>query len=77
MKKPKKETTREKTSIEKLGSALASTIAFLAPKDPDTDPHPPATDLLVHHHRRVEALLERMKKPKSMSTPRSASSPTR
>jgi hemerythrin superfamily protein len=64
MKKPKKKTTREKTTIEKLGSALASTVAFLTPKDPDADPHPRATDLLVHHHRQVEELLERMEKPK-------------
>lgn len=59
--------TRAKTTLEKLGSALASTAAFLAsavPKDPDTDPNPRATDLLVHQHRQVETLLDRLESPK-------------
>ncbi len=59
---------RAKTTFEKLGSAIASTAAFLASaagaKDLDTDPRPRATDLLVHQHRQVEALLERLKEPK-------------
>ena len=59
--------TGAKTTFEKLGSALASTAAFLVsavPKDPETDPHPRATDLLVHQHRTVEDLLERLESPK-------------
>lgn len=74
MKNPKKKTatkragkSRAKTTFEKLGSAIASTAAFLAsavPKNPDTDPTPRATDLLVHQHRQVEGLLERLESPK-------------
>lgn len=71
MKNAKKTTkakaTKPKTTFEKLGSALASTAAFLAsamPKDPDTDPHPRATDLLEHQHRQVEKLLEQLESPK-------------
>jgi iron-sulfur cluster repair protein YtfE (RIC family) len=67
MKKPKRKATRAKSTIEKLGSALASTTAFLRSAvvdDPETDPHPRATDLLVHQHRTVEDLLERLESPK-------------
>jgi iron-sulfur cluster repair protein YtfE (RIC family) len=56
----------EKTTYEKLGSALASTAAFLASavsKNPEADARPRATDLLVHQHRKVEKLLERLESP--------------
>jgi iron-sulfur cluster repair protein YtfE (RIC family) len=59
--------THQKTTYEKLGSALASTAAFLASavsKNPEADASPRATDLLVHQHRKVEKLLERLESPK-------------
>jgi iron-sulfur cluster repair protein YtfE (RIC family) len=74
MKNPKKKTAPKgaqkahaKTTYEKLGSAIASTAAFLASavsKHPEDDARPRATDLLVHHHRKVEKLLERLESPK-------------
>lgn len=57
--------SRAKTTLEKVGSAVASTAAFLASaisKDAAPD-RPHATDLLVHQHRKVEKLFERLESP--------------
>ena len=59
-----------KTTYEQLGSAIAATassavarireLASPSTKGVESDPAPRATDLLVHHHREIEALFERL-----------------
>ena len=54
---------RKPSTYERLGNALASTAARIvsaAPPRPEDDPSPRATALLVHQHRKVEKLLDRL-----------------
>jgi hemerythrin superfamily protein len=73
MKRPKKKSKARskkpaKTTYEQIGSAIAATASsavarireLASPKSAEIDPSPRATDLLVHHHRKIEGLFERL-----------------
>lgn len=73
MKTPKKKPATKRTTkspakpaVGMIGSALGAIRDFASAvtKSPEPNPTPRATDLLVHHHRKVEKLFERLQEPK-------------
>lgn len=62
--KKKNDEARKPSAYSRLGNVLAATAARLvsaAPARPEDDPAPRATLLLVHQHRKLEKLLEKLK----------------
>ena len=73
MKTPKKKAATKRTTksstkpaVGLIDSALGAIRDFASAvtKSPEANPTPRATDLLVHHHRKVEKLFERLQGPK-------------